>query len=238
MQMKLVTGYTFASNKVQKLGLVCYVVGYGGHIKQYSKAVKTLNNMGYDVQIYEYVKDVFTSGDPALLSKIIDDITTEINDMSTGCNEVVCAGVSLGSFIAFNVQKRVTKAFVGVYADAGISVAHAIFTAKVFSSVAETYSKNGYDEESLAHAWHLIDIKPRDPYKLAANKSLVIYSGGRDNIVRLGDAKANLDAWRAEGTRIKQIVKPLFGHIATGYWFIKNTKRAFKVAQVYHVESE
>ena len=234
---KLITGYFYPASSSKKSGLVCYVVGFGGRVEQYKKAINTLNKLGYDVKMYEYLREVLTAGDPQLLLSIIDDITAEIDIMTKNYNDVICAGISLGSFIAFNVQKRIQKANVGMYADAGISVAHAIFTARVFKNIAVTYTKHGYTEESLAKAWHLIDIKPCDPYKLAANKSLIIYNGGRDRVVRLKDAKANIDAWRAEGTRVKQIIKPPLGHIATGFWFIRNTKKALETAQTFHETS-
>lgn len=230
----LIKGYTYDSKQPAKNGLACYVVGYGGKIKSYSSAIKQLQVAGYDVRIYEYSKTVFTSGNPKVLLKIIDAITTEIDAMSEKYKEVVCMGISLGSFIAFNVQKRIKKAHVGVYADAGISVAHAIYTARVFRGVAKTFSDNGYTEHSLSREWHLVDIMPLDPYKLSANKTLTIFNGTLDRVVKIKDARTNMEIWKSEGTNVELIVKPLHGHLTIGVWFIKNTKKVLRIAQDFH----
>jgi hypothetical protein len=233
-----INGYTYSSASLNKKGIVCYVVGYGGNISSYTPAIKQLQRLGYDIRIYEYTKTVFTLGNPEILLQIIDRITIEIEALSINYEEVVCMGVSLGSFIAFNVQKRISNAFYGVYADAGISVAHAIYTARVFRKVALAFTTNGYTEETLSKAWHLIDIKPKDPYKLATDKSLTIFTGLSDRVVNAKVAKTNMDIWNAHGTRVKFITKRGFGHLTMGIWFIRNAGKALKIAERFHIASQ
>ncbi len=233
----IIDGHTFVSASLNKKGLVCYVVGYGGSKNSYTSAVNQLQSLGYDIRIYEYTKTVFTLGNPKILLDIIDTITNEIETLSNDYDEVVCMGVSLGSFIAFNVQKRISKAFYGVYADAGISVAHAIYSARVFRKVALSFSAKGYSEDTLSKEWDLIDIKPNDPYKLAADKSLTIFNGSSDRVVNAKVAKINMEVWKSEGTRVNFILKSGYAHFTTGVWFIRNTDKALKIAEEFHKAS-
>jgi len=197
--------------------IACLVCGFGGNIASYSKAIKALKSAGYDVVAYEYTDKVFTEGDPNYLLSVIQQISDDFALKSTKYKNVLAAGVSLGAYIAFNVQRRNPNIKQGVYGTAGISVAHAIFTAKVFGRFRKKFIANGYTEMSLEKVWK--DIEILEDLDLAKDKSIVIVKGGMDRIVRYKTASKMMDTWKARGINVEYFAKRGLGHAMTIGWY-------------------
>lgn len=201
--------------KVEKLALL--VVGFGGTIAGYREPIASLRATGYDVVAFEYDTTVLSNGDPKALLSLIDTITTAINSLAKGYDELLCTGASLGAYIAFNVQRRLDKAKIGIYATAGISVSHVIFTTRVFRAVKKAFLANGYAEGMLLRAWKGIEIL--EDAGMDNSKSLLIVMGKRDRIVRYKTASAAMERWRHNGTRVCYFGIPGIGHALTIRWY-------------------
>jgi hypothetical protein len=201
----------------QSQKIACLVCGLSGKINQYRKAVKALNQAGYSVVVYEYDLDIFAAGDPSLLPALIQQITDDFAKHSASHKEVLATGVSLGAYIAFNVQRRNAKIKRGLYGTAGISVAHAIFTARVFRSFRRKFEAHGYTERSLRTAWQ--DIEILEDLEFEPEKSIVIVMGGLDRIVRYKTASRMMDAWRRRGIQAEYFPKKGLGHGTTIWWY-------------------
>lgn len=200
--------------------LACLVAGYTGVFKDYRKAVKSLQDSGYDVLLFEYDNEVLDGGKPALLPGLIQDITSVVAKKAENYESVLCAGVSLGAFIAFNVQRNIRKVKVGVYGTAGMSVAHAIFTAKFFRRIKARYVANGFSEQDLKNLW--ADIEILDDAKLDKSQSMLIVMGKQDRLVRFGKASKAMDKWKANGSRVYYFGKRGLGHTTTILWYKNN----------------
>lgn len=200
--------------------IACLVCGLGGKITTYLKAVDALNKAGYSVVIYEYDESVVALGDPELLPKLISEIADDFNEQSEPYADAMATGVSMGAYIAFNVQRRNPKVKHGVYGTAGISVAHAIFTAKVFRKYRTQFERKGYTEQSLEHTWK--DIEILSDLELDDNKSLLVVMGSIDRIVRYKTASRMMDDWKKRGIKAEYFSKKGLGHALTIRWYKNN----------------
>lgn len=209
--------------------LACLVAGYTGVFKDYTKAVKSLRDSGYDVILFEFDNEVLDGGNPALLPNLIRDITEVVTEEAQNYESVLCAGVSLGAFIAFNVQRNIPKAKVGVYGTAGMSVAHAILTARFFRSIKKRYLANGFNEQDLKDQW--ADIEILDDAKLDESQSMLIVMGKQDRLVRFNKASKAMDKWKANGSRVDYFGKLGLGHATTIYWYKNNLDKLLSRVQ-------
>lgn len=209
--------------------LACLVAGYTGKFKDYAKAVKSLQNAGYDVILFEYDNEVLDGGNPELLPNLISGITEVVTKESETYESVLCAGVSLGAFIAFNVQRNIRKAKVGVYGTAGMSVAHAVFTARFFRKMKDLYIANGFSEQDLKNRW--ADIEILDDAKLDKSQSMLIVMGKQDRLVRFEKASNTMDKWKTKGSRVDYFGKHGLGHTTTIMWYKNNLDKLLSRVQ-------
>lgn len=200
--------------------IACLVCGLGGKISTYLKAVDALNKACYSVVIYEYDESVVALGDPELLPKLITEIAEDFNKKSESYTQAMATGVSMGAYIAFNVQRRNPKIKHGIYGTAGISVAHAIFTAKVFRKYRIEFEQKGYTEKSLENEWK--DIEILSDLELDSSKSLLIVLGSLDRIVRYKTASRMMDGWKKRGIKAEYFSKKGLGHALTIRWYKNN----------------
>lgn len=227
-----VRSYFFEAKTHKKRELVCYVVGFTAHVNQFKYSIGRLQKQGYDVLAFEYDVSVLTLGDPMRLLDVLAYITEETDHRAKEYERVICMGVSLGAFIAFNVQRRLPDASVGIYATAGVVVSEAIFTMKAFEQVKDAFISNGWNAQKLGKIWKNIEIKEND--ELLKDKSLVIVNGKIDRIVNHRAATKQVLRWRQEGTRVRLYKKNLLGHTGTILWYIFNTDKMLKRALNHH----
>ncbi|MCA9347110.1 alpha/beta hydrolase [Candidatus Saccharibacteria bacterium] len=214
----------FYSNEDSKTDtLACLVAGFGGRLKSYQKAIQALLNAGYDVIAFEYDRNVLDSGNPDDLLNLVESITKEVEGRASSYERVVCCGVSLGAYISFNVQRRIDNAKTGIYGTAGISVSHAIYTAKIFRKVRSKFVGNGYDEASLRKKWESIEIL--DDAGIDSTKSLKIVMGKMDKIVRYRSASRVMDGWKDNGTKVSYFGLNGRGHTLTISWYKNNLSK-------------
>lgn len=204
----------------EKAKIACFVVGYKGQIRYYQKAIHELLKAGYDVVAYEYTRDVFEAGEPQVLIDIITFICDDFIKRAKKYDEAACAGVSLGAFIAFNVQRKLKKAKLGLYGTAGIPVSHALFTAKPFRPIRKAFEANGQTEKSLKKAWKHLEIL--DDPGLAKDQALVIVMGKQDRVVHYKKSVAVMETWKQNGTRVHYFAKRGRGHLTTILWYKKH----------------
>lgn len=211
--------------------IACLVCGFGGRIRTYSNAINALMSAGYTVVAYEYEEDVFSKGNPLLLPELINEITADFKKQSANYSSILTTGVSLGAYIAFNVQRRIPAAKHGIYGTAGISVAHAIFTAKVFRKFRTTFEKNGFTERLLEDTWK--DIEILSDLELDDSKSLVIIMGGLDRIVRYKTASQMMEAWKNRGIKVEYYSKRGLGHATTIHWYKRHLRKLLENSANY-----
>ncbi len=232
----LVSSYFFGSQTDASKELVCYVAGFRTKVKTYQQAIASLQKLGYDVIAFEYLPTVLQSGDPQLLVQVIENITKQVIQRSKNYIETICLGVSLGSFIAYNVQKRVPNAYIGAYAAGGVSMSGAIFSQRGFKKIAQAFVDNGYDPEKLDKIWRPIDADPMTA-TFPKNKSLIVFEGTADKIVKYSEAQKNIKNWLEKGIRVKMYPVRGRGHLLTVLYFIRNTKRVLAKAKQHHIAS-
>ncbi len=216
--------------------LVCYVVGFTAKVNQFKYSIKKLQKRGYDVMAFDYDNAVLLDGDPQKILDLMDHITEHIEEKADKYDSIICMGVSLGAFIAFNVQRRIPKALVGAYATAGIAVSEGIFWMKTFEPVRDALIKNGYNKEKLAEVWKEIEIREGD--RLLNDKSFVIVNGTIDRVVDYKAATKQMKSWHDEGVKVKLFRKRGLGHTATILWYIFNTDKMLNRALHNHHNSK
>jgi len=213
----------FGSYTTDASKLACLVAGYGGKIKSYHKAVEALRSAGYDVIAFEFSRSVLENGNPDDLLGLITKISKEAEDIGSRYQEILCCGVSLGAYIAFNIQRRIRKAKSGMYGTAGISVSHAIFTARIFSRVRKEFISSGYDEIALRNKWESIEIL--EDAGIDRSKSLVIVMGRLDRIVKYRTASKIMECWVSQGTRVRYFGLKNRVHAQTISWYKNNLSK-------------
>lgn len=233
MSKKIVRGYFFESTaKQHRKELVCYAVGFTGRVSQFKYSIGKLNRRGYDVLAFEYDNDILLKGNPQLVLDAIEYIVDQTSDKAEGYESVICMGVSLGAFIAFNVQRQLPLASIGAYATAGIAVSEGIFWMKAFEPVKDAFLKNGFTQEKLAEVWQDVEIADKDP--LLQDKSLVIVNGRVDRVVDHRKATVQMGRWKRDGVPVKMYKKQLMGHTMTILWYIFNTDKMLDRALSNH----
>ena len=200
--------------------VACLVCGFSGHINQYEKAITSLIDDGYDVIAYEYDDAVFAAGDADILPQLIKGIAEDFEQRAKPYKERLATGVSLGAYIAFNVQRLLPGLDRGIYGTAGISVSHVIFSARVFRGYRRKFEAAGYDEASLEKRWH--DFEILDDLELEANKSIFLVLGGLDRIVNFKKASHMMTTWKKRGIKVSFFRIRGLGHTTTIWWYKNN----------------
>ena len=230
----LVTSYFYQASNNANGELVCYVAGFKTKIKVYFRAINTLRNLGFDVLAFDYDPSVLDAGDPQILLDIVAIVTSHVSKKSKKYTQTLCMGVSLGSFISYNVQKRVANAYVGAYAVAGVDTANVIFGTRTFKEIAKAFRSNGYNGKKLNQAWKELDAEPPSA-TFPANKSFIAFDGTLDRVVKFSEATHNIKMWADKGIRVKQYVVKGRGHLLTVAYFIRHTKRIISLAKQHHL---
>ncbi|HSX44583.1 MAG TPA: hypothetical protein VLF39_00510 [Candidatus Saccharimonadales bacterium] len=233
-QDKLLSSYFFESSEPNG-ELVSYAAGYNSKIKTYNHAVKTLNNMGYDVLAFDYDPAVLQAGQPQYLLDVVDRAVEQVKDKSKDYQETVSMGVSLGGFIGYNVLKRIGSSSVGAFADCGVDFVPAIFNSGTLDDVAKAYQNNGYDQASLNRIWEPLDVEPSKA-TFPKDKSFIVFDGTRDKLIDFNEAKQNIEDWAAKGINVKQYPLKGLGHLLTGAYFVRHTKKIIGMAKEFHAQ--
>ena len=233
----LVKSYFFKATGKPNGELVCYIAGFNTRNKSYEFANKTLQKMGYDVIFFNHHPAVLTAGNPQFLLDAADDISREVLQKSKTYSQVICMGVSLGTFLGYNVQKRVPKAHVGAFATGGVSFVPAVFSTRIFKKVAKAFTDNGYSREDLDKIWKPLDSDPAIG-SFPPDKSFIVFDGMVDRIVRYKEAKRNIESWGKRGIRVKLYTLPRRGHLLTSIYFIRHTQEIVAKTKKHHLVTE
>lgn len=212
--MHMIRSILYTDNRHRKLA--CLVAGFAGKIRHFNKAIHDLQVAGYDVVAFEYDNDILDKGESQPLHDVVAYITKRLEKLAPDYNEVLCTGVSLGAYIAVNVQRNCKFVTRGVYGTAGVLVSHVVFHAPVFIKIERAFVAKGFTEASLREAW--LPLESRAPL-LDKNQKLFIVLGGRDRIVRHDVAVDVLDDWIRQGVHVRYFTKPTLGHSTTIRWY-------------------
>jgi len=208
--------------------LACLVVGFTGRINQYKKATDTLLTAGYDVVAFEYDNDVLDKGNPELLTTLVGDVADSLKAYLPSYKKVICTGVSLGAYVAINVQRRLPDVVYGIYGTAGVPVSHVVFTAPVFRKIKKAFVANGFTEKSLLAAWQRTD--ETKVVGVRTDQSMLVVLGKRDRILPYKIAVEVLDGWGRQGPRVDHFGLMGRGHGLTIRWYKNNLGRLLERA--------
>ncbi len=195
--------------------VVSLTAGYTGKLADLDTPAQALLAAGHDVVVYDYGTEVFTEGDPALLPRLIDDISQDFSGKSKGHEKRRYCGLSLGAGIGFNQQRRDRDdSLPGLYAGGGTNAARLIARNPLLWRERRAFSRNGYGESDIWNVWEGLHESPHSAF--------VIALGGMDFIVRHREAIRRLRDWQCEGTPIRVKTLPRLGHTGTIGWFKEN----------------
>lgn len=208
-------------DKNQKLLLFC--AGYGGKTKQFASLLKAAKSKGYDVLMVEYDNTVLLSGDPNTLVKVVDYIEklfVQKYKQKKYKYSVTC-GVSLGSAIAFNIQRRQKTVNYGIYGCGGANVARFVYKLKyVTKPTRDKFLKNGIDMSKLESSWrHLLSYKSDI---LPKHVNFYMALGRSDGIVKHSLAVELFEYWKSQGVGVVVESKRLKNHRFTIRWYNRN----------------
>jgi esterase/lipase len=207
--------------------LVC---GFSGKISHFNKPITFLAQQGYRVIAYEYDTTLFSNGDPSRILTLIDDISNDVKCEIASASELVFCGVSLGAFIAFNLQRKaLPQKSIGIYGTAGVALSYCIFHARAFRGARTDFEKAGINEISLRNYWASVEILANS----APSNTMPILCANatRDRIVNYQVATATYDTWKRAGYRVitKKVVG--IGHVLAIQWYKRNFASLYKLAQ-------
>lgn len=222
----------FASKGEKNSQLVCYVAGYTAKIQHFRLSIRKLQKLNYDVIAFEYDDSVLTDGDPQKLIDIVKEVTKRVKKHEDNYTNIVCMGASLGSLISFNVQKRIKKARIGLYAAGGVIAAEALFGAAELSKEQKAFIANGYDQQKLSRVWKSLEIQKESDFP--ADKSFITVNGVNDVISKFNIAQAYMNSWKEQGAQARMIRLPFAGHKRTIMWYILNTEKLLRSAEDHH----
>ncbi|MGH7195607.1 MAG: hypothetical protein ACREGA_02395 [Candidatus Saccharimonadales bacterium] len=214
---------TFGPGNNQRI--MALVTGFNGQLADLEKAAHGLVAAGYDVVTYAYDNDVFLSGDGQVLLGRIDAMSRDFEARAQNHAMRQYAGISLGSGIAWNMQKLSCASTVlpGIYAAGGADAAKLVMHNRLFrASVRHAHKvdfkkqflKNDYDEAALQQLW---SDSSRPP-----DNGFVLVLGGRDIVVRPQAIKQQMQVWRSQGLKFTTIHQAKLGHRAVAIWFLNN----------------
>ncbi len=179
---------------------------------QLDNAIGTLVNRGYDVATYTYGGGVILDGEAERLPQLIDDIRDDFAEKSETYGQVRTVGASLGSFIAFNIQRRLEETETGLYAVAGVTLAWNISHHPFYRPTWKRYQANGHTPESLAAAWRNVDVVADRPPTASTGLKLLLTR--LDQYVPYCRARHNAESWQEQGVPLELIKTWRLGHTA------------------------
>lgn len=195
--------------------VAAFVAGYTGTIKNHYEAINGLQASGYDVVGYEYDDSVLSDGNPQDFYDLISLIEGDFNARAATYKARRYSGVSFGSAIGINLQKRAPGSTEpGIYAVGGADIAKMIFHNLYFRSHKKAFVSNGFSESTLRECWQELHKPPV--------VSFAMVLGGLDYLVQYREAAKRFSEWERAGGRISVITRPLSGHSGAMEWFNQN----------------
>jgi hypothetical protein len=206
--------------------MVSIVAGYEGKIEHFEQAAKSLAQAGNDVAVFEYCTDVFLSGDPAVLPRVIHGIGQASAELAAGHASWRGAGASLGVGVVWNAQKEFPAEVVrpGLYAAGGSNAARLIFGNPYLRKARDKFRANGYERDDLIETWQEIHKPPVTP--------LTIALGGLDVFVTRREVMNNVRRWQQDGLPVRAFTRPLRGHTGMIHWFNANILELQRIADI------
>lgn len=224
MTTSLSKSYEYGDYPSNKAALV--VAGFNGNVSNVENAALYLERIGYNVFAYDYSSDVFYSGEPEYLTGLVDEITEDFKDRTTGYEVIQPTGVSIGAGIAWATQKRAEEVgetqFIkpGIYAAAGANSADGIFSTPfsnpvmygLMTNIRKAFINNGYSQEDLRNIWKEVHQPPKTGFAIAL--------GGLDYVVKYPSIMKDIRKWQDED-KIPIVTKTIkhLGHTGTIKWF-------------------
>lgn len=205
---------------------IYYFTGYGSTIKQMWLHIKILQLMGFRIVAFQYKKTILNSGNPSLIVDSIDYIFEIIKRDRLNHRISGIYGVSLGSFIGFNLLKRtdITKA---IFNTGGVSVANTIWSKTALATEKDAYIRSGYCKKKLQEIWSDID----NIGDCGKDKEIILMISEGDEVLSPKESVANYKKWLRSGVDAELIVSKWLKHgpvIVCNLFRLSMTKKIFK----------
>lgn len=178
--------------------------------------IKLLQLVGFRVVGFEYEKSILNSGDPEDLLGAVDYMQEVIEDDLKQHKIAGIYGISLGSFIGFNLLK-LTNIRKGMFNTGGVSAVDTIWENPNLRREKLAFVQAGYSHEHLSKKWKRID-----EIGVLKNKSVILMSSKSDRVLSYDWAVKNFGKWKAAGNEVRFIKGHVLGH---GLFIFKNLFR-------------
>lgn len=185
---------------------ILLMCGFGGAIWQTKRLINKLRRMGYDITALDFPKEVLSSGDPTLLPKLMDEVTTFAElEAQKSDQKILLVGISLGALISLNIFRRSNAFDTGILITGGniVTVAQNIFGSKVWPQT----------HEELSEIWKDVNMFT-DPAQLTGKRMLFVLPK-KDTLIDTSEVLQEIARQNAAGNTIQLVKRGSFGHIGT-----------------------
>jgi hypothetical protein len=205
--------------------VMALVVGLTGEVDQLDHAAAYLAATGRGAVVYQYPSGVLLDGDPTQLPQLVDTLSEDFAQRSSG-HRVRLGGVSLGGAIAAGMQNNIhSQDFEpGMFAATGINLGELVKSQPWFrmliaatprQDIRSAFRHHSLDE--LNEVWHSINTPPTTPFTIAL--------GGLDRVVPYRKLRRKVAHWQASNSGINALHLPRLTHGGTIRWFNENCAR-------------
>jgi pimeloyl-ACP methyl ester carboxylesterase len=180
--------------------------GFGGSIWQTRRLLAVLRRAGYDVTAFDFSEAVLSTGDPAALPGLVDEMVALVEARAKALGKpILLVGISLGALISLNILRRSPLFRESVMITGGdiVKVAQRIYGPKVWPQ--------SYDE--LARQWRHINIYS-DPKELAGRRLLFVLPA-KDKLIDPEDVRKEVQTQNNAGNHLVLLERHWFGHVGT-----------------------
>ena len=208
--MDLVQRFEYGRSASPNLAVM--VTGFRGKQDQVMRAVGEFCTNGYGVVSYDFAEDVFTAGQPELLTQAVQEVTDDVTDRvhTDDVQTVLPTGVSTGALFTLELQRQKIATLPGVYGAAGADSAQSIFHNPALGFLRKAYQQRGYGQKDLTEQWAELHRPPEDGF--------VVALGVLDYIVHYPGMLRRIAQWRRQGVPVAQ--RPVMAsHTGTINWF-------------------
>lgn len=183
---------------------VLLLCGFGGSIWQVKRMVRALVAAGYNVTVIDFPLDVLRKGDPALLSRLTDEVVALAESEAAAAKAVpLLVGVSLGALFVLNIVRRSERYNSGVLITGGdiVKIARKIFP--------RTWR---LPYESHATLWRELNMYT-EPAHLKGKRLLFVLPK-KDHLVDESSLQREIATQQAAGNQLLIVERP-HGHFVT-----------------------
>ena len=204
--MTLIPNCKYFPTKAQDPKEVILLCGFGGAIWQVRRLIAVLNRAGYNVKALDFSRDVLSDGNPTLLPKLVDEVTSFVETEGHKTDKkILLIGISLGSLLSLNIFRRSKRFDSAVMLTGGniVTVAKNIYGDKVWPQ----------SHEELSELWKDVNIFTEP--KLLSRKRALFVLPSKDKLIDTSEVLIEIKRQVDAGNSVQLIKRDHFGHIGT-----------------------